>query len=196
MKKFTVSNDEIIESSGGDPISFPKYTSQIINLANQNAQGTRPKTVGQLSELTQEYAKQANKPNLEGWKKWYLEKHPKAIDDASDKILKSLNNLKNVIPLIDEKMIHAWVEDLIFNKTFKGLNIQEAILKKLAAIQNKPYKMASPKEESLGIDGYVKETAYSIKPTSYKFKEMLSEVIEAKVLYYTETKTGLTVTLE
>jgi len=35
----------------GKERSFPKYTTQIINIANQNAQGTRPKVVGQMSEL-------------------------------------------------------------------------------------------------------------------------------------------------
>lgn len=37
--------------NNGSGYEFPKYTSQLINLANQNAQGSRPKTVGQLSEL-------------------------------------------------------------------------------------------------------------------------------------------------
>ena len=31
--------------------AFPKYTTQLMNLANQTAQGTRPKVVGQMSEL-------------------------------------------------------------------------------------------------------------------------------------------------
>ena len=35
--------------------SFPKYVRQIINLANQNAQGTRPRVVGQLTDLIQEF---------------------------------------------------------------------------------------------------------------------------------------------
>lgn len=34
---------------------FPKYTTQILNLANQNAQATRPKVVGQMSELIKEF---------------------------------------------------------------------------------------------------------------------------------------------
>lgn len=33
---------------------FPRYTTQILNLANQDAQGTRPRVVGQLSELIKE----------------------------------------------------------------------------------------------------------------------------------------------
>lgn len=35
----------------GEPKEFPKYTTQIMNIANQNAQGTRPEVVGQMSDL-------------------------------------------------------------------------------------------------------------------------------------------------
>ena len=34
-----------------EPPEFPKYATQIMNLANQNAQGTRPRIVGQQTEL-------------------------------------------------------------------------------------------------------------------------------------------------
>ena len=59
---------------------FPLYTTQLINIANQNAQGTRPKVVGQMSELI----KKCPNKTYEGWKNWYLEKHPKAINNADD----------------------------------------------------------------------------------------------------------------
>ncbi len=36
-------------------LEFPKYTTQLMNLANQNSQGTRPKVVGQMSDLIQEF---------------------------------------------------------------------------------------------------------------------------------------------
>lgn len=57
-------------------ISFPKYTSQLVNWANQNAQGTRPKMVGQLSELFPEFQSETDKVTLENWKSWYLKKIP------------------------------------------------------------------------------------------------------------------------
>jgi len=51
---FKIKNGELIKEISGEAKQFPKYTTQLINLANQNAQGTRPKVVGQLSELIQE----------------------------------------------------------------------------------------------------------------------------------------------
>ena len=47
MEKFLkISNNELV-STIGESKNFPKYTTQIMNLANQNAQGTRPKVVTQ-----------------------------------------------------------------------------------------------------------------------------------------------------
>ena len=40
-----------IKNITGETKTFPKYTTQIINLANQNAQGTRPQVVGKMSNL-------------------------------------------------------------------------------------------------------------------------------------------------
>ncbi|OQX53278.1 MAG: hypothetical protein B5M53_07145 [Candidatus Cloacimonas sp. 4484_209] len=66
---------------------FPKYTTQILNLANQNAQDTRPKVVGQLSELI----KECPYNSYEKWTDWYLSKKPDAIDNATERILKKFN---------------------------------------------------------------------------------------------------------
>ena len=44
-------NAEIVDLVVGRVAEFPKYTTRIINLANQNAQGTRPRIVGQMTDL-------------------------------------------------------------------------------------------------------------------------------------------------
>ena len=46
-----IKNEELIQELIGEIKEFPRYTTQILNLANQNSQGTRPRVVGQLSEL-------------------------------------------------------------------------------------------------------------------------------------------------
>jgi len=51
--KVKITNEEIKELLGVKSFEFPKYSTQIINLANQNAQGTRPAVVGQMSDLIQ-----------------------------------------------------------------------------------------------------------------------------------------------
>ncbi len=189
--KLKIKNEELLELNESSTPQFPKYTSQLINLANQNAQGTRPKVVGQLSELFQEYQKNTDEISIDTWKKWYLSKYPKAIEDATNRIYEQIQNLKNAITLIDRNMIQKWVEDLIITKTYNGLYIQKAILSKIAKIKQKDFRLAKTEEEAIGIDGYIDNVPYSIKPDTYKTMSRLSESIEVKIIYYTKTKSGI-----
>lgn len=194
--KLTIKNEELVVLNGCKTPDFPKYTSQLINWANQNAQGTRPRVVGQLSDLFPEYEKSSDSVSITGWKEWYLERYPNAIDEATAKIFTQVENLKEAIKLIDKEMVKNWVEDLVVTKTYNGLYVQEAILSKLAEKYGKKYRLATPEEESQGIDGYVGNTPYSVKPDSYKTMGRLSETIAVKMIYYTKTKTGLTIEVE
>jgi len=182
-----IKNEELVKELIGEVKDFPLYTTQLINLANQNAQGTRPRVVGQLTELIQECPEKT----YEGWKKWYLSKYPNAIENATGRINEMMNNLKNAIKSIDKSMIKKWVEDLVLEKTFVGLRFQEAILKKVASIKNTDYRLAEPKEESQGIDGFIGDMPVSIKPITYKTKDALREEIKAKIIFYNKTKSGL-----
>lgn len=193
---FKLNNEELQELNGVSSPIFPKYTSQLINWANQNAQGTRPRVVGQLSDLFPEYQNYEKEINIETWKSWYLKQYPSAIENATNKIYDQMQNLKEAIKLIDRNMIQAWVEDLVISKTYNGLYVQKAILAKIAEINDTDYRLASPEEESIGIDGYVGNIAYSIKPDTYKTMGRLSEIIDVKMIYYTKTKTGLKIDVE
>lgn len=185
--KIKIKNEELIKELIGEVKDFPKYTTQLINLANQNSQGTRPKIVGQLSELIQECPSKT----YEGWKKWYLEKYPDAIDNATEKISLMVEKLKESIKLIDKPMIKSWVEDLVLEKTFIGLRFQEAIIKKVAEIKNTTYRLSKSEEESRGIDGFIGKIPISIKPMTYKTKEMLRENIDVEIIFYEKKKSGL-----
>ena len=50
MIKLRIPNAEVVELLSDKTYSFPKYSTQIMNLANQNSQGTRAKIVGQMSD--------------------------------------------------------------------------------------------------------------------------------------------------
>ena len=76
--KFNISNAELSALNDITNPEFPKYTSQLINWANQNAQGTRPKIVGQLSDLFPEYQASTKNVAISDWKEWYTEKYPGA----------------------------------------------------------------------------------------------------------------------
>jgi len=138
--KVKITNTEIKELLGAKSLEFPKYSTQIINLANQNAQGTRPAVVGQMSELIQEFSGKS----IKEWEEWYLKKHPDAIQKVTEKITDMIENLRNVMDKIDHQLIENWVHDLVIIKTFIGLRFQEAILGKVANLLKTDYRLATP----------------------------------------------------
>ncbi|MBQ7587349.1 MAG: MjaI family restriction endonuclease [Lachnospiraceae bacterium] len=193
---YNLKNESIEGYNNSENYSFPKYTSQLINWANQNAQGTRPKVVGQMSELFPEFVSKTEHVAIEYWKRFYVMQHPDAFKEATDKIYAQIENLRDAIQLIDRDMVQKWVEDLIINKTFNGMYVQKAILASLADLKDTDYRLATPDEEAKGIDGYVGDVAYSVKPDTYKTMNRLSETIDVKMIYYTKTKTGLKIEVE
>lgn len=194
--RFKINLKTLSEIYNINEINLPKYVPQILNLSNQNSQATRPKNVGQLSELFPQFKKESEDISIESWRKWYTNNMPDAIDTAAEKIWAQVQNLKKAINEIDKEMIKDWVEDLIINKTYTGLNFQEAIIKTIAEKQNKKWRLSNPDEESKGIDGYIDNTPVSIKPASYKTKSMLMEKIEVKIIYYEKAKDGIIVEFE
>lgn len=187
--KIKLTNEAIRKYLEIEAPSFPKYVRQIINLANQNAQGTRPRVVGQLTDLIQEFKGKT----IDEWEEWYLQRHPDAIENAKGKILSMLENMKDALNKIDDSMVNLWVKDLVIVQTFLGLKFQEAILKKAAEIKGANYRLSNKADESKGIDGYIGDMPVSIKPDTYKTKKSLSEDINAKIIYYKKVKNGIEV---
>ena len=189
MTKIRIPNAEVQELLSGKKYSYLKYATQIMNLANQNAQGTRAKIVGQMSDLIQQF----EGGTLADWEKWYLEKHPNAIDDAADKVWEMVKAFKENIQKIDHDTVKQWVEELVIVKTFAGLRFQQAILKAVAVKYDKDYRLATPEEESKGIDGFIGDIPISIKPITYKSKFGLNEVIDVPIIFYDKKKTEVVI---
>ena len=183
--KITLKKEDIPEYDVPE-YEFPKYTRPLMNLANRHSQATRPKNVGQMTDLIQEFPGNT----FEEWAEWYQKKYPDTIDKATDKIVAMLENHNEASLKIDRSTVRLWVKDLVLGKSFTGLKFQEAILKKLAEIRGCDYRLAEPHEESKGIDGYVGEEAYSVKPKSSNPLPNLPVSIEVKTIFYEEKDNG------
>ena len=101
-----------------------------MNTANQNAQGTRPPVVGQISELVEEYKQEYPNGNFEDWKKFYYDEYhgEERIETATERVFEMIVKMREAAEEIDREMVHRWVEDLVLYKTYTGLGKnQEAI---------------------------------------------------------------------
>lgn len=193
---FKISKNDVVAFNENTKPEFPKYTTQIMNLANQNGQGTRPTVVGQLSELLPEYVANNTNTSIEGWENWYINLMPNAQGVAVERVMAQIAKLKEAINKIDQEMVEKWIRDLVITKTFTGLYVQGVIIKKLGENIGLPSRLATPEEEAKGIDGFVGDTPYSIKPESYKTMERLPEQINVKMIYYTKTDSGFNINVE
>ena len=187
-----LSEDEREELVADIDPEFPKYTTQIMNTANQNSQGTRPATVGQLNEIIEKYKEQYPDGDFEDWRRFYFENYngEENIEEATDKVFEMVVKMREAAEEIDRKMVNRWVKDLVLYKTYTGLGRnEEAILKKLSEEYDLTYKLGTAEDESKGIDGYLGSQAVSIKPITYKQKARLQEDIDAPIVYYEDYST-------
>lgn len=189
LKKIKMKNSEVEQLSNASQYAFPKYATQIINLLNSNAQGTRPFVVGQMSELIQEF----DGKSLEEWVVWYNERQPDAVHDATEKIYGMYLLMREAFNSITKEMVEAWVKDLVYNKTYCGLKFQSAIIAFLANKVGKSWRLANIEEEAKGIDGFIGETPIQIKSSTYKIEGRLSETIEVPIVYYDKKKDGINI---
>lgn len=187
MKK-KISTKGIVEAVNAPQYEFPKYTTQVINLVNSNAGGTRPKVVGQMSDLIQEFPGKT----IQEWIDWYNEQQPEAIEKATERIYEMLINMQQAFSQIDKDLIRHWVEDLVYTKTFCGLKFQEAILKHIADDLHTNYRLATKAEEAQNIDGYINNKPVQIKSSTYKLKNT-NEVIEIPIIFYDKKKDGIVI---
>jgi len=184
-----IKTNKITEDIIGKKIKFPKYTTQLMNLANRNSQATRPKHIGQLSELIQQF----DGKGYDDWVTWYTDRHPQNIDAATRKIYQMVLKMKRAMDQIDEEMVRNWAQDLIFTKTYIGLRFQKSILMQIAKRKNLTYRLSTPGEEAQGIDGFIGLTPVSVKPYSYQSQKGLNEQIKITIIYYKKVRGGLKV---
>ena len=189
MKKFKISNDEVANLSNAPHYEFPKYVAQFINLANSNAGGTRPKVVGQMSELVKEF----DGKSIDEWIAWYTERYPNAINDATEKVWTMYETMKGAFNTITKDMVENWVKDLVYGKTYCGIRFQTAIISAIANQLNKDWREANPDEEAKGIDGFIGGKPLQIKASTYKLEAHLSEVIDVPIVYYDKKKDGISI---
>lgn len=143
---------------------LPKYTTQILNLISSNAQATRPKYVGQMSEIVpafiKEYHKENNKfPDWKDWEDYYLENYKDEYEAGKKRLKEYLEIHKEALDLLindDGSILENWYNKFIMIQNFKGFQYEEFIFHyiKREIFKEKKYSVrkATPDEESKGID--------------------------------------------
>jgi len=188
---------------------LPTYTSGFINDVNGWAGGSKPENVSQVSELIKQFREENPNGNLEDWMNFHqslegsdiqvlkgrgktkrLETVQMAgIEQGVQDIMHKMEEVKNNINQLSEEKVRAWLKNLVYEKTYCGLEAQELILRHIATEQNFEWMLGSIEDEKQGIDGYVIDPngprifPLQIKSSSYNNKHKQEHFICPVVTY-------------
>ena len=171
MRKRSFKNQDFAKDLGLKPLSeiLPRYSSSVINNANGYANATRPENVTQVSETIKEFrADPSISHTFKDWEKWYTDKNPEAITKATKETWDKFQEILKSLSSVKKSDVEAWERDLIINKTYSGLMVQDKIIKMIAEELGVSSSLGSVEDERKGIDGYINNVPVQIKATTYK----------------------------
>ena len=163
-------NENTLQSQKAE---FKIYEKLIINSINQTAGGTKPRVVGQMSDLVPKFRDYCIKNNIsitsKNWKKWYLDRYLSNFENSLSKLKDMLEKFKKAINEINDKTLEKWLNNFLFIENIGGLLIQDIIMNYIKTEYPKySIRAAIPSEESKNIDIIINNKAYQVKPLSIK----------------------------
>ncbi len=198
---------------------YPKYLSSLLNYINGTmaSSQTSPKKVGQMTELIEKYKKETIKEewSASSWKEWYLNEKVlpdgttgrEAFDRAVDKNMQLITKAKEMLSQNDiEFIVSDYLKDLIFEKTYKGLMIEEFVcvegLKLILGnnvFNNNLLIKSNKQQESKNIDFIYNNIKLQIKPISFKGRNkgvQLGDYNDIVIIYYEIEKNDINITFK
>lgn len=169
-------------------IEWPKYMTQLLNIATQNSQAFRPKYIGPVVETFRQMRESSIPGTLKNWEKYY-KKHigEKKLIEAGRKIHAMC--LKMGIQWIGEDMCIEYAKETAYNKTHMGYGGQEMAVEVAAKYFGLSVRWPTPEEDSQeGIDAWIGEFPVQVKPHD--------SVSKAHIYNHANTQTHLVITYE
>ncbi|MBR4052460.1 MAG: MjaI family restriction endonuclease [Alistipes sp.] len=183
-----------------------KYQSEILNLVNKHGRGNDAKIVGMVSQVIKDYRANTDEPSLDGWKQYHQGLADiRGIDAGVESNWIKFQEMKNAIDLIDKDTIQYWLENLVYNKTFAGLQAQDIVLNDIANRLTKEkgdeysYRNGDSDDEKAQIDGYIiapdnKVCGLQVKSDTYKSHNTIEGIAPVQYVYYNLNANELTYT--
>jgi len=171
--------------------SWPKYATQLMNIATQNSKATHVKDNGSVKELWLKMRNQGIKGTLENWTNFYQQERggEQNLINSGKKVYAMLQKMG--ILWITEDMCIDYIKELVYNKTHMGLGGEEMAIQAIAKYYQLPYKFSNAQEEVQGIDGWIGKWPVQVKPEDSAFKgHVHNHPDKDKVLLVTYKKTA------
>lgn len=180
-----------------------KYQSEILNIVNKHGHGNDADIVGMVSQVIKNYRGSTDIPSLAGWKEYHQKLTDiKGIETGVEKNWAQFQEMKKAIDAIDEEVLRYWLENLVYNKTFAGLQAQDMVLRDIASRlttekrEEYKYRNGDADDERAQIDGYIirpdgKVCGLQIKSDSYRSHNTVENSAPVQYVYYKLKPDGL-----
>lgn len=167
MIKLTAKNYQgLVQRSRRD---WPKYATQLMNIAGQNCKATSPKNIGSCKDAWTQMRAQGIPGTLENWTNFYKQVHgEQKLVEAGKKIHVMLDKMG--ITWITQDMAIDYAKEIAYNKTHMGLGGEEMAVEVVAAYLQKEFRFSTPEEESQGTDAWIGGKPVQVKPHDSVFK--------------------------
>ena len=168
-----------------DPYLSNKTMEDMFNKRLESSGANKVNVIGPISEYFDDFKKGYKNINgsiefiVNDWEKYYLANYEEKYKAGLRKFLNyCANDVEPISHRIDAPLTNDSIDKvkflakeyfdfLLFNKTAKGLYVEEEVLKFLCEKTGRVYRK-DYSEESKGIDGYIGDIPVSVKPKSFK----------------------------
>lgn len=154
-EKLRITSEEREEIVRGVREEFPTYTTQLLNLANQNAQSTRSEYVGKMKTIVSEFEDKHPEGTYNDWVEFYMHQYDggEKLEASSERLYEMIEKMRHAMDEIDEEMASRYVRQLVLYKTYMGnkADIEEIIFTKLEQV----YSREVTREPDSWIEGYL-----------------------------------------
>lgn len=148
---------------------WPRYATQLMNIAGQNCKATSPKNIGSCKDAWTQMRSQGIPGTLQNWIDFYNRVHgEQKLVDAGKRIHVML--LKMGIEWISEDMAIDYAKEIAYNKTHMGLGGEEMAVEAVAQYFGKEFRFSTLEEESQGTDAWIDGKPVQVKPHDSVFK--------------------------
>jgi hypothetical protein len=163
-----------------------------LNSLVKRSQANHKKNIGDQVSLRTQYLKEHPDGNEQGFIEWQELNNNKfdGIAAGAQKMMQVRDKMVAELMGITPEKCGNYLLNLI-GKTLPGIAIQERIGKEIAKSLGLRRRKSKPEEDSRGIDLWIGQESYSIKPSSYQLSGG-GKIIEAQNhVYYWFNATGI-----
>jgi hypothetical protein len=148
---------------------WPKYSTQLLNVAGQNCKAFDVRQVGSAKETWLEMRQQGIPGTFENWCNFYNSKpFANNIPAQAQRLYEMIQKMQ--IGGISYDMCEDYIKEVIYNKTHMGMAGEEMAIQAVGSYYSLPVRFSDAQEEAQGIDGWIGEIPVQVKPEGSAFK--------------------------